>query len=95
MKQEELYPGNPMDFDPDRHLENPSMTSSNFLAFGIGPRSCIGMRLASIMIRAALAQFVLNFKVEPSINTNKNWSFQPKQFGIAANEIVYRIVQRN
>ena len=49
MREQELYPDNPEQFDPERHGENASMTSSNFLAFGMGPRNCIGMRLANIM----------------------------------------------
>ena len=95
MQETELYPDNPEQFDPDRHGENASMTSSNFLPFGMGPRSCIGMRLANIMIRTALAHFVLNFRVEPTENTDRNWTFEPTNpGGIAKNELVYKIITR-
>ena len=95
MQEEELYPDNPLKFDPERHADNASMTSANFLPFGMGPRSCIGMRLANIVIRTALAHLVLNFKVEPTEKTDRNWSFEPKTpGGIAKNELVYKIVQR-
>ena len=95
MREEELFLGNPLMFDPERHVSNASMTSANFLPFGIGPRSCIGMRLANIIIRTALAHLVLNFKIEPTENTDRNWSFEPKSpGGIAKNELVYKIVQR-
>ncbi|CAH2233755.1 jg3617 [Pararge aegeria aegeria] len=39
----------------------------NFLPFGEGPRFCIGKRYGMMQMRAALAQVILNYKVEPAV----------------------------
>lgn len=53
MKDPQYYP-NPDAFDPELHF-NPSAKAErspySFLAFGQGPRNCIGMRFALLQVR--------------------------------------------
>ena len=51
MKDEKFYK-NPQHFDPESHFEDDSgsLYSYSFLAFGQGPRNCIGMRFAYTMV---------------------------------------------
>jgi len=41
------------------------------LAFGLGPRNCIGMKFALVEMKLALVNLLLNFEVHPSQNTPK------------------------
>ena len=53
----------PERFSPEEKARRPPMT---FLAFGGGPRTCIGMRFAEYEIKAALAVLIRKFKFLPS-----------------------------
>ncbi|XP_054714528.1 cytochrome P450 302a1, mitochondrial-like [Uloborus diversus] len=56
--QEKYFP-NPHLFEPDRWLgDTPPLVSS---PFGVGPRMCIGMRLAQKEIQLALSKMVLHY----------------------------------
>ena len=50
--QDQKYYKNPFHFDPESHFEddNGSLYPSSFMAFGQGPRNCIGMRFAYTMV---------------------------------------------
>lgn len=56
------YP-DPFKFDPDRFLEEnvKSRPSCTYIPFGEGPRICIGMRFARILMRLALATIFSEF----------------------------------
>ncbi|XP_023222873.1 cytochrome P450 4C1-like [Centruroides sculpturatus] len=56
---------NPEVFDPDRFLfENyKNLHPYAYLAFAVGPRNCLGSKLAMIMIKMVLANVLRNFKV--------------------------------
>jgi len=59
------YWSNPDTFDPERF--DPSISISNsegFLSFGMGPRSCIGKRLALLDVRMGLASILRKYKLE-------------------------------
>ncbi|XP_021957568.2 cytochrome P450 6a2 [Folsomia candida] len=64
------YP-EPEKFDPERFSpENKrKLNTYAFLAFGQGPRNCIGMRFALTEAKLAIAQLVHNFDIEPSKRT--------------------------
>ena len=53
----------PERFSPEEKARRPPMT---FLAFGGGPRTCIGMRFAEYEIKATLAVLIRKFKFLPS-----------------------------
>ena len=96
MKDENNFPGDPLAFDPDSHFESDNFFNPNFIGFGHGPRSCIGMRLAYTMIRTALVHTIYNFKVVPGLKTKKNWKFEPRiPGGIDKNEIFVKLQRRN
>jgi len=62
---EEFWP-EPEKFDPDRFSpENrDNIVPYSFIPFGAGPRNCIGMRLATLESKIAMAQIVKNFKIK-------------------------------
>lgn len=59
----DFYP-EPDKFKPERfdHDENISKESLSWLAFGVGPRNCIGLRFGLMQTRVALAYLLRNFK---------------------------------
>lgn len=64
------YP-NPDVFDPERfsNENQKNISSSIFLPFGIGPRSCIASRFALLELKAFIYHILLEFKIECSPNT--------------------------
>ena len=67
----------PDSFDPDAHFGDDVMIPSAFLAFGQGPRNCIGMRFAWTIMKSLLTRVLLDYKVFPgpgmrSVYTNPN-----------------------
>ena len=66
----EAWP-DPEKFDPER-FRSPAKDTRHpyqFMPFGTGPRSCIGMRFALMEIKIALAKFLLKYKFVPSPET--------------------------
>ncbi|PVD34821.1 hypothetical protein C0Q70_06099 [Pomacea canaliculata] len=75
----EIWP-NPTKYDPERHTPEARATRHpcSFLPFGIGPRNCIGMRLAQLELRMALAavlQRVTPVLCEKSVYPPKSFEF--------------------
>ncbi len=60
---EEFYP-EPEKFDPDRFLpeQKAARDQYTYLAFGHGPRNCIGMRFALLEMKLVLAATLRKFK---------------------------------
>ncbi|XP_026326228.1 cytochrome P450 6B5-like [Hyposmocoma kahamanoa] len=67
---EKYYP-NPYVFDPDRFLpENANNRHScAYLAFGVGPRNCVGQRLGKLQVLMYVVKLLSKFRLEPSDNT--------------------------
>ncbi|KYQ88304.1 hypothetical protein DLAC_10999 [Tieghemostelium lacteum] len=61
--QSEQFWDDPLTFKPERFLND--MQSQHFVPFGVGPRMCIGMTLATEEIYSAIANIILNFKISP------------------------------
>ncbi|KAF2071976.1 hypothetical protein CYY_006713 [Polysphondylium violaceum] len=58
----EKYWENPMEFNPDRFLNN-NNRSDTYVPFGMGPRNCIGQGYASDILYITIANVLLNFKI--------------------------------
>ncbi|KAI9562843.1 hypothetical protein GHT06_010298 [Daphnia sinensis] len=65
-RMEEYYP-DPEKFDPDRWSpENKAKRSPyTFMAFGLGPRNCVGMRFAMEEMKIAIATMIQKFRFFP------------------------------
>ncbi|CAF1004281.1 unnamed protein product [Didymodactylos carnosus] len=68
----------PYIFYPDRHLSIPPHTPS-FLAFGLGPRHCIGMRFALLEIKLTLIRLLKNYTIVKSDQLDEKWNINEKR----------------
>jgi len=80
-RNEKYYP-DPEKFDPDRFSaeEVAARDSVEFLAFGDGPRNCIGMRFGQMQTRVGMAQLIKNFKFSVCDKTDIPLVFNPESF---------------
>lgn len=62
------YWPDPEVYDPERFNENrkQSVVKMTFLAFGEGPRMCVGMKMALLQMKASLATLINKYKIESS-----------------------------
>ncbi|XP_022907787.2 cytochrome P450 9e2-like [Onthophagus taurus] len=60
-RDEKFYP-NPDKFDPER-FNGPNLNPYAFIPFGIGPRNCIGSRLALLEAKVIVSHLLLKFDV--------------------------------
>lgn len=70
MKDEANFP-DPEKFDPENFSPEQKAVRSPYayLAFGQGPRNCIGMRFALLQMKIALTHVLYNYKVIPCAKT--------------------------
>lgn len=77
----QIFP-DPLVFKPERWLESTEeelvRMKQNILTFGLGSRSCIGQRLAMMVIRVTIASIVRNFDIVVPPETTKQ-SMTPKE----------------
>ena len=75
-----LYWLNPEKFDPERFNEEEKRNRNKFtfLPFGEGPRICVGMRMAVMQIKAAMATILENYSLEVSSKTQIPLKRDPK-----------------
>ncbi|CAD7079506.1 unnamed protein product [Hermetia illucens] len=66
----EIYP-NPEKFNPDRFLpeEMKNRSPGSFLAFGDGPRNCVGQRFAKMQTRIGLVTLLKNYRFRTCVKT--------------------------
>ena len=57
---------NPGNFSPEKKSERSPYA---FLAFGQGPRNCIGMRFALLQLKTAISRLVYNYEILRSPKT--------------------------
>lgn len=76
----EYYP-EPDKFNPDRfdNHEYKNRHLMTWLPFGEGPRSCIGLRFALMIMQIALAMLLKDFEILPCNKTPKSITFNPKK----------------
>lgn len=74
-----IYP-QPDVFDPERFrpAEVQKRHSMSFLAFGEGNRNCIGLRFAMMEIKLALAQVLMEFRLERGTDLPEKLEFLPR-----------------
>ena len=80
----EYYP-EPNTFSPERFdPENGGLKAYKdrgvFLAFGDGPRICLGMKFALLQSKAAIAEIVNNFEISVNAKTPEKLIIDPKEF---------------
>lgn len=75
----EIYP-NPEIFDPNRFSpeEVKLRPSGSFLAFGDGPRNCIGLRFGMLQARIGLVKLISSFKFSKCDKTDIPLEFSVK-----------------
>ncbi|KAL1505695.1 hypothetical protein ABEB36_005200 [Hypothenemus hampei] len=76
------YFPNPEKFDPERFSESnkASINAYTYMPFGIGPRSCIGLRFALMEVKALLFNVLLNFEIELAPRTHVPAKIQTSLF---------------
>ena len=84
-------------FDPDAHFgDDSSLTGTNYLVFGQGPRSCPGMRIAMIAQKLVWVHVLNNFKVKRSQDSKDGWKWDPAvPGGIGIGSILVNLKKRN
>ncbi|KAF5285366.1 hypothetical protein FQR65_LT13256 [Abscondita terminalis] len=60
---------NPDKFDPERFNENDKNPTTPFLAFGMGPKNCVGARLGVLEIKVLLCALLRAFEIVPVSKT--------------------------
>ncbi|CAG9785968.1 unnamed protein product [Diatraea saccharalis] len=75
------YP-EPMKFNPERFSDENkhNIAPFTFMPFGMGPRNCIGSRLALMELKVLLFNLILNFKIVKSENTSTTLRLKPEGF---------------
>ncbi|KAH8270789.1 hypothetical protein KR018_002533 [Drosophila ironensis] len=83
MMDEEFFP-DPEAYKPERFLDpnDAKMYRERgmFMAFGDGPRICLGMRFATTQIKAAIVELITKFNVKVNPKTRKDILFDPTFF---------------
>ncbi|XP_023298792.2 cytochrome P450 6a9-like [Lucilia cuprina] len=91
----DLYP-EPEKFNPDRFdAENVKKRDAiEWLAFGDGPRNCIGMRFGLMQTRVGLAYLLRNFKFSVSDKTEIPLEWDKKSFVLANKNGIFLKVEK-
>ena len=71
LHRDERYWKDPNVFNPERFFGTNlnKANSVTFMPFGVGPRNCIGLRLAMLEIKLTLAKMLLKYKLVPGPST--------------------------
>ncbi|KAK6035515.1 unspecific monooxygenase [Cooperia oncophora] len=84
----ELWGDDADDFRPERWLEQSDRPSAAFLSFGLGPRQCIGMRLALMEEKLVLAHLLQRYNIVATCDTEED--LVPHRFDDIRSEVCYR-----
>ena len=86
----------PDKFDPERWSpENKSkLTSGTNLTFGLGPRQCMGMKIARLEMKLFLFQFLRRYRVEPSNKTITPFQFDKTTFMAIEGGVHLKVTKR-
>lgn len=93
----EFFP-DPETFKPERFLpqNKDNVRPFTYLAFGAGPRNCVGMRLAMVQAKVALASILRHFKFQACPETMVPVRFKPRNMIPQTDgPLMLRLVTRN
>ncbi|XP_055681828.1 uncharacterized protein LOC129789204 [Lutzomyia longipalpis] len=91
IQRDEKYFPNPEEFIPERFSpENrDSIDQYTFLAFGLGPRNCLGLRFGYFTVKLALITILRNYRIEVTDRTPKIIKFQKKALALISEDPLY------
>ncbi|XP_055681824.1 probable cytochrome P450 6g2 [Lutzomyia longipalpis] len=91
-----FYP-NPLEFIPERFSsENRnSINQYTYLAFGIGPRNCIGSRFGYLQVKLALITILRNYRIQATERTPKFIEFDQKSVFTQSKKPLYMNMPAN
>jgi cytochrome P450 family 6 len=78
MFDEQYFP-NPTKFDPE-HFSPESKAARSpyaYVVFGLGPRNCVGIRLALLQFKICLARMVYNYRIMPTEKSPEKLEVDP------------------
>ena len=92
---EQIYP-NPEVYDPDRFTpdEVQKRHPLSFLAFGNGPRNCIGLRFGLMQARVGLAMMLGNFEFFPCNENGKPLVLNKKSLILTPKEDLKLLIKK-
>ncbi|NXI64072.1 CP3AO protein, partial [Anseranas semipalmata] len=96
MHRDPAYWPEPEEFRPERFSKEnrKSIDPYTFLPFGAGPRNCIGMRFALLMVKMAVVVLLQNFSFRPCKDTPIPLVLDTKGFMQPKKPIVLKMVPR-
>ena len=82
LQMDSKYWTDPEIFNPERFSEEQKKNRHKytFLPFGEGPRICVGMRMATLLIKMAIATILKDFSMEVSPKMNLPWKRDKTSF---------------
>ena len=87
----------PEKFDPDRFL--PELVSErpafSYMPFGLGPKQCIGIRLAQLELKMALVKILQKVKFEKRMDSTEKLEFRAAIILHPRDPIVIKVVARS
>lgn len=86
----------PEDFNPDHFAEDAVAQREPcvYLAFGEGPRNCIGLRFGKMQAVIGLAMLLRNFKFSVCDETQIPLTFDKKSFMLSSEKGIYLRVEK-
>lgn len=76
---DEKYFPKPNEFNPDRFApEERGNSAAAYMPFGVGPRICIGMRLAKLVTKIGMISLISKFKFELASGMESTLKMDPK-----------------
>ena len=87
----------PEKFDPDRfHLEEVKKRPAfSYLPFGLGPKQCIGMRMAELELKIALVEILQKIKFEKRVDTTEKLEFRAATILQPRDGVYVKVVARS
>ncbi|KAG4074819.1 hypothetical protein HA402_014373 [Bradysia odoriphaga] len=84
------------EFNPDRFISNASdakilKDAGVFAPFGNGPRTCMGMRWAVLLIKSVLSELVDKFEMSVHVNSSDKPSSQTGMLFFSGNDVVLEL----